>query len=315
MVPSERNSQSRKRSSPRTNSMQDRASHVTSWSVRALVEDSGDARICRKRPQNLNLNSSCTVDRKFDLLVDELKCFSVCVAAIQETKWFGSDVWTTGEFTMVHSGRPLESTKRRKSIYSERRCWNCDESYDVGRVGVRAGREWCAVSSRIITARFKLQDSGTKSSSRRWTRKAGLDVKSQFYDDLQRTLDSVPERDILIVLGDFNARIGISDAQSPGDDVWSAVRGSYGLGHCNETGRRLLMWCAVNQLSVMNTWFEKLEYEQGTRCHPATKQYHLIDMIAAGSLQGCQCWSWGKLLYRPSHGTRKVQYHCCDLIL
>ena len=72
------------------------------------------------------------------------------------------------------------------------------------------------------------------------------------------------------------------------------------------------MWCAVNQLSAMNTWFEKLEHEQGTRCHPATKQYHLIDMIAAGSLQGCQCWSWGKLLYRPSHGTRKVQYHCCD---
>eukprot|EP00117_Sycon_ciliatum_P024042 scpid108656/ scgid20279/ Craniofacial development protein 2; p97 bucentaur protein len=121
------------------------------------------------------------------------------------------------------------------------------------------------------------------------TSKPGLDVKTQFYDDLQRTLDSVPERDILIVLGDFNARIGISDAQSPGDDVWSAVRGSYGLGLCNEAGRRLLMWCAVDQLSAMNTWFEKPEYKRGTWCHPATKQFHLIDMIIVRQSQRVHC--------------------------
>jgi len=47
------------------------------------------------------------VDRKLDLLVGELASCTIALAGIQETKWFGSDVWpTTNGYMLLHSGRP-----------------------------------------------------------------------------------------------------------------------------------------------------------------------------------------------------------------
>ena len=78
---------------------------VCSWNVRSLVDNSGDIRICRK--QCLGGDLLCdSVDRKLDLLVGELQRYKVSVAGIQETKWFGADVWpATSEYTMLHSGK------------------------------------------------------------------------------------------------------------------------------------------------------------------------------------------------------------------
>ena len=72
------------------------------WNVRSLFEDSGDERICRKR-QNNNLS----IDRKLDFLVAELRRYGIAIAAIQETKWFESDVWRADGYTFLHSGRRL----------------------------------------------------------------------------------------------------------------------------------------------------------------------------------------------------------------
>ena len=47
------------------------------------------------------------VDRKLDCLVKELKKLNVAVAGIQETKWFGQDVWNADGFTLLQSGRTL----------------------------------------------------------------------------------------------------------------------------------------------------------------------------------------------------------------
>ena len=56
------------------------------------------------------------------------------------------------------------------------------------------------------------------------TAKAPLGVKAKFFDDLQDALDHVPDRDILVVLGDFNARLGRREDDS---DVWREVRGKH----------------------------------------------------------------------------------------
>ena len=71
---------------------------VATWNVRSLVESSGDERICRKRPEagrgrESRSHGTQTVDRKLDLMVKELRRYRVSVAGIQETKWFGTDVW------------------------------------------------------------------------------------------------------------------------------------------------------------------------------------------------------------------------------
>ena len=47
------------------------------------------------------------MDCKLDLLVKELRHYGVSVAASQETKWFGKDVWQDDGHTFLHSGCPL----------------------------------------------------------------------------------------------------------------------------------------------------------------------------------------------------------------
>ena len=118
-------------------------------------------------------------------------------------------------------------------------------------------------------------------------------------EDLQDTVDKVPMSDVLLLLGDFNARVGSSVAD---DDVWRGVRGRHGVGVCNEAGERFLEFCAVNQFTIMNTWFAKKAIHLATWKHPATKQSHMIDYVVmrAGQrmlctdvrvMRGASCWS------------------------
>ena len=44
------------------------------------------------------------MDRKLDFLVKELRRLGVAIAGIQETKWFGKDMWTVDGYTLLHSG-------------------------------------------------------------------------------------------------------------------------------------------------------------------------------------------------------------------
>ena len=69
-----------------------------------LVEASGNRQICRARSTTHN---GPGVERKLDLLVTKLKHYSIPIAGIQETKWFGYDIWPIGEWTFLHSGHVL----------------------------------------------------------------------------------------------------------------------------------------------------------------------------------------------------------------
>ena len=124
---------------------------VGTWNVRTLVESTGDERVCRKRVVG-ERDESDTVDRKLDLVVRELKRYGVAVAGIQESRWFGSDVWDAGEYTFLHSGRPLPdagaSALRNEGV-----------GIALDKVATEAwknaGEKWEAVSSRIVMARPK----------------------------------------------------------------------------------------------------------------------------------------------------------------
>ena len=76
---------------------------VGSWNVRTLVESTGDECVCRKRSVKAcsQRDDPGLVDRKLDLLVRELKRYRVSVAGIQESKWFGSDVWPASSYILV----------------------------------------------------------------------------------------------------------------------------------------------------------------------------------------------------------------------
>ena len=53
--------------------------------------------------------------------------------------------------------------------------------------------------------------------------------------------------------------------------MWHGTVGGYALDERNAAGEEFLQFCALNQLTVMNTWFQKESIYFGTWMHPATK--------------------------------------------
>ncbi len=65
----------------------------------------------------------------------------------------------------------------------------------------------------------------------------------------------------------------------PNEEEWRGVLGKHGLDERNEAGEQLMQVCALNKLTVMNTWFEKKLVQYGTWMHPRTKMSHVIDLV------------------------------------
>ena len=70
-----------------------------------------------------------------------------------------------------------------------------------------------------------------------------------FYEDLQDLSELTPTKDVLFIIGDWNAKVG--SQETPG------VTGKLGLGTWNETGQRLIEFCQENTLVTANTLFQQ----------------------------------------------------------
>jgi len=71
----------------------------------------------------------------------------------------------------------------------------------------------------------------------------------QVYEDLQDLLELTPKKDVLFIIGDWNAKVG--SQETPG------VTGKFGLGIQNEAGQRLIEFCQENALVIANTLFQQ----------------------------------------------------------
>ena len=72
----------------------------------------------------------------------------------------------------------------------------------------------------------------------------------RFYDDLQDLLELTPKKDVLFIIGDWNAKVG--SQETPG-----VVTGKFGLGVQNEAGQRLIEFCQKNALFIANILFQQ----------------------------------------------------------
>ena len=70
-----------------------------------------------------------------------------------------------------------------------------------------------------------------------------------FYEDLQDLLELIPPKDVLFIIGNWNAKVG--SQETPG------VTGKFGLGIRNEAGQRLIEFCQENILVIANTLFQQ----------------------------------------------------------
>ena len=92
-----------------------------------------------------------------------------------------------------------------------------------------------------------------------------------FYESLSNTLKEVKSSEVLIVMGDFNAKVG--------SEKHGTVKGNHGLGTRNERGMRLIHFCEENNLTIMNTFFELPARQKYTWKSPGDVKRNQIDYI------------------------------------
>ena len=93
----------------------------------------------------------------------------------------------------------------------------------------------------------------------------------RFYEDLQDLLELTPKKDVLFIIGDWNAKV--ENQETPG------VTGKFGLGVWNEAGQRLIEFCQENPLVIANTLFQQHKGRLYTWTSPDGQHQNQIDYI------------------------------------
>ncbi|XP_059838461.1 craniofacial development protein 2-like [Hypanus sabinus] len=159
------------------------------------------------------------------------------------------------------------------------------------------------INDRLITLRLPLGNkrSATLISAYAPTMTNPDDIKDKFYEELDTLIAAVPQSEKLIVLGDFNARVG-TDYQT-----WEGILGRHGFGKCNSNGLLLLKTCATHDLVITNTLFHLLTRNKTSWMHPCSRHWHLIDYVitrkrdwqdvtVTKAMCGADCWTDHRLI-------------------
>ena len=97
-----------------------------------------------------------------------------------------------------------------------------------------------------------------------------VEVK-RFYEDLQDLLELTPKKDVLFIIGDWNAKVGSQELHG--------VAGKFGLGVQDEAGQRLIEFCQENALVIANTLFQQHKRRLYAWASPDGQYRNQIDHI------------------------------------
>ena len=90
-----------------------------------------------------------------------------------------------------------------------------------------------------------------------------------FYDDLDKAKSHCKSQEVIIIMGDLNAKVG--------EGRFDNVVGQYGLGQRNERGERFIDWCKANNQIITNTWFKNHPRRRWTWRSPGDRCKNQID--------------------------------------
>ena len=171
---------------------------------------------------------------KLEVVNQEMPRVNVDILGISKLKWTGMGEFNSDDHYIYHCGQ--ESLRRNGvAIMVNKRVRNAVFGCDLK-------------NDRIISVRFK-----TKSFNitviQAYAPKSNAEEAEveQFHEDLQDLLELTPKKDVLFIIGDWNAKVG--SQETPG------VRGKSGLGARNEAGQRLIEFCQEKALITANTLF------------------------------------------------------------
>ena len=203
---------------------------------------------------------------QLDILLHQMKEINWSILGLSEVRWTGEGVIDREEYKIIYSGR--RDGRHQEGV-----------ALVMKREAAKALLGYRAVSSRIIKARFRT-GFGRASVVQVYapTSDSTEEDIEEFYTELQEVVQNIPDRDLTIVMGDFNAKVGRDWRE------WEGVIGKFGYGEENERGERLLNFCLNNRLKVMNTVFQQRKgNRKWTWESPDGRTKNMIDFVLVGN--------------------------------
>ena len=156
---------------------------------------------------------------KLEVVKQEMARVNVDILGISKLKWTGMGEFNSDNHYIYYCGK--ESLRRNGvAIMVNKRVWNTVLGCNLK-------------NDRIIFVHFQSKPFNiTVIQVYAPTSNAEEAEVEQFYEDLQDLLQLTPKKDVLFIIGDWNAKV--ESQETPG------VTGKFGLGVRNEAGQRLI---------------------------------------------------------------------------
>ena len=173
---------------------------------------------------------------KLDVVKQNIARLNINILGISKLRWTETGEFNSDDHSIYYSGQ--ESLRRNGvAIIVNQRVWNavlgCNLKNDR-----MISVHFQGKPSNITVIQVYAPISNAEEAEVEW-----------FYEDLQDLLQLTPKRDVLFIIGDWNAKVG--SQETPG------VTGKFGLGMRNEAGQRLTEFCQENALVIANTLFQQ----------------------------------------------------------
>ena len=172
---------------------------------------------------------------KLELVKQEMARVNVNILGIRELKWTGMGEFNSDDHYIYYCGH--KSLKRnRVALKFNKRIQNTVLGCNLK-------------DNKIISVHFQGKPFNiTVIQVYALTNNAEEAEVEWFYEDLQDLLELTPKKDVLFIIGDWNAKVG--SQETPG------VTGKFGFAVQNEAGQRLVEFCQENALVIANTLFQ-----------------------------------------------------------
>ena len=179
--------------------------------VNTWLDQSAKQRMTHKLPMKLLSPKACVKFGQWNVrtlfeagkcaqVIKEMKRYGICIPGVSEMRWnsCGKLRIATGE-TVLYSGMD-EGENHERGV-----------GFILSKEAAQCLLEWEPVSDRIIRARFDSRWQQVTILQRYAPTNETAEVKDDFYDQLQMVLEQVPCRDVKIVMGDMNAKVGMDN--------------------------------------------------------------------------------------------------------
>jgi exonuclease III len=198
---------------------------------------------------------------KLEVITREMERLNIQILGITEHWMLGHGKFTTESgHTMIYSGKEEGHRRQGVGIILDKETAKTLKGFDP-------------ISSRILTIRLNAHPINISIIQVYAPTSDSTDEELEsFYSWVQEAHDKVPSQDMLLILGDFNAKVGKMG-------IKSAHVGTCGLGNQNERGEKLVDFCASNDLVIGNTWFQHHPRRLYTWISPGGRDRNQIDYV------------------------------------